>query len=79
MPGKNQHVVPHEGKWAVKGEGNQHISTVHETQCEAIEQARKLARLEKREVLVHDRQGEIRLRETYRKVDDAVVSVCGSE
>jgi Uncharacterized protein conserved in bacteria (DUF2188) len=37
MPGKNQHVVPHEGKWAVKGEGNQHVSTVHETQCEALE------------------------------------------
>jgi hypothetical protein len=69
MPGKNQHVVPHEGKWAVKGEGNQHISTVHETQCEAIEQARKLARLEKLEMFVHDREGEIRSRETFCEAD----------
>jgi uncharacterized protein YdaT len=69
MPGKNQHVVPHEGKWAVKGEGNQHVSTVHETQCEAIEQARKLARLEKLEMFVHDREGEIRSRETFCEAD----------
>jgi uncharacterized protein YdaT len=70
MPGKNQHVVPHEGKWAVKGEGNQHISTVHETQGEAVEHARVLARLEKREVVVHGRQGDIRWRETFCKADD---------
>ena len=33
MTGKNQHVVPHEGKWAVKGEGSKRATSVHDTQA----------------------------------------------
>ena len=36
MNGKNQHVVPHEGKWAVKGDGNKRATSVHDTQAEAM-------------------------------------------
>lgn len=63
MAGKNQHVVPHNGKWAVKVEGNQRASTVHDTQAEAVEQGRVRARREKVELLVHGRDGEIRSRD----------------
>ena len=41
--GKNQHVVPHQGDWAVKGEGNERATSVHTTQEEAIERAREIA------------------------------------
>ena len=43
MSGKNQHVVPHEGGWAVKGAGNSRATSVHETQAQAIEAARNMA------------------------------------
>lgn len=32
MAGKNQHVVPHQDGWAVKGAGNQRATSVHDTQ-----------------------------------------------
>ena len=37
MSGKNQHVVPHELGWAVKGAGNSRATSIHSTQAEAIE------------------------------------------
>jgi hypothetical protein len=61
----NQHVVPHQGKWAVKGEGNQRATSIHETQAEATKRARDLARRQKSELLVHGRDGEILFREPF--------------
>ncbi len=34
---KNQHVVPYNDLWAVRGEGNFKVTSVHQTQAEAIE------------------------------------------
>lgn len=42
--GKNQHVVPHNGEWAVKGEGNGKATSVHRTQQEAIDAGRGIAK-----------------------------------
>lgn len=42
--GKNQHVVPQGGDWAVKPAGGQRASSVHETQREAIDRGRKISR-----------------------------------
>ena len=36
MAGKNQHVVPHQDGWAVKGAGNQRATSVHDTQQQAM-------------------------------------------
>ncbi len=41
--GKNQHVVPHDGFWAVRGEENQRVTLIHRTQEEAIQAARNIA------------------------------------
>ena len=41
MSKKNQHVVPHESGWAVKGAGNSRATSVHGTQREAIAAARE--------------------------------------
>ena len=35
MSGKNQHVVPHNDVWAVRGENNSKITSQHSTQVEA--------------------------------------------
>ena len=67
MAGKNQHVVPHNQSWAVKGAGNQRATSIHETQQRAIEAAREIAIGQRSELLVHGRNGQIRERNTYGK------------
>lgn len=65
MSKKNQHVVPHDGGWAVRGAGNQRASSVHETQREAIAAARSTAINQRSEMLIHGENGQIRERNTY--------------
>jgi len=62
---KNQHVVPHNGDWAVKKEGSERATTVVATQKEAIERAKEVAKNQNVELLIHGRDGRIRERESY--------------
>jgi hypothetical protein len=62
---KHQHVVPHDGKWAVRGEGNQRVTSTHGTQREAIEAAREIAKNNYSELVVHGSDGRIRDRDHY--------------
>jgi uncharacterized protein YdaT len=61
----DQHVVPHEGGWAVRGEGSQRATSVHSTQREAAERAREIARHQGSEVVIHGRAGKIRDSDSY--------------
>jgi len=63
--GKNQHVVPHEDKWAVKGAGNKKATKVTDTQKEANEIAKEIAKNQKSEVLIHGKNGKIRDKNSY--------------
>ncbi len=63
--GKNQHVVPHEGNWGVRGEGNERVTSIHDTQREAIDAAREIARNQQSELLIHGRDGRIRARDSH--------------
>ena len=63
--GKNQHVVPHNNNWAVKGENNSKVTSIHNTQHEAIEQARNIAQNQKAELFIHGENGRIRERNSY--------------
>lgn len=65
MSGKNQHVVPHAGGWAVRGAGNGRATSVHDTQREAIDAARGIAQNQHSELLIHGRYGQIRDRDSY--------------
>lgn len=63
---KNIHVTHRsDGKWAVKGEGDEKASSLHETHHEAIEVARQLARNNKAELFIHDRENKIRNRDSF--------------
>jgi hypothetical protein len=62
---KNQHVVRREEGWAVRGEGNARDTSLHRTQARAIDAARDIARNQRSEVVIHDRQGRIRDRDSY--------------
>ena len=59
-----QHVVPHPSGWAVRGEGNSRATSVHDTQREAINVAREIARNQGGELLIHGRDGQIRERDS---------------
>ena len=63
--GKNQHVVPHNGKWAVRGEGNSRVTRTYETQRQAESAARSIAKREKSEVVIHRPNGQIRDMDSY--------------
>lgn len=67
MSKRNQHVVPHESGWAVKGAGNSRASSIHGTQRAAIIAAREAAMRQGSEMLVHSEDGRIRERNTYGK------------
>jgi hypothetical protein len=63
--GANQHVVPVDGGWGVRGEGNSRLTSVHETQARAIDAGRDIARNQHSELLVHGRNGQIRERDSH--------------
>ena len=62
---KNQHVVPRDDGWAVKGAGNSRATSVHDTQAGAIARAREIAQNQQSELLIHGRDGRIRARDSY--------------
>ncbi|WP_421702154.1 DUF2188 domain-containing protein [Aliiroseovarius sp.] len=65
MAKRNQHVVPHDRGWAVRGAGAQRASSVHSTQSEAISAARQTAHNQGSELLIHGRNGQIRARDSH--------------
>jgi hypothetical protein len=65
MPKKPVHVTPREDGWAVMREGNARASSVHLTQKEAEQKGRQTARKDKTEFYLHNKQGQIRERDSY--------------
>ena len=63
--GENQHVVPFGDQWAVRGEGNERRTSIHDTQRDAIDAARDIARNQQSELLIHGEGGQIRARDSY--------------
>jgi uncharacterized protein YdaT len=62
---KNQHVVPREDGWGVRGEGNARDTSHHRTQKEAINTARRIAQNQHSEVVIHRPDGRIRDKDSY--------------
>jgi len=67
--GKNQHVVPHNGEWAVRGAGNDRVTSIHSTQAEAQAAARQIAINQQSEVVIHRPDGRIRDKDSYGNDD----------
>ncbi len=65
MSGKNQHVVPHQDGWAVKGAGNQRATSVYQTQQQAVDAAREIARNQHSELVIHRPNGRIRDKDSH--------------
>jgi hypothetical protein len=65
MTKSNQHVVPHQGDWAVRGEGNSRVTSIHSTQSSAYDAAREIAINNKSEVVIHRPDGTIRDKDSF--------------
>jgi uncharacterized protein YdaT len=64
--GKNQHVTKHpDGGWQVKGAGNEKATKVTDTQKQAIDAAKEIAKHQKSEVVIHGTDGKIRDKDSY--------------
>jgi len=65
--GKNIHVThrKEEKKWAVIGEGDKRASGRYDTQHEAIKAGQPLAKKNKSELVIHDRENKIRDKDSY--------------
>ena len=63
--GKNQWVVRHGDKWAVKREGNKRATKVTDTQKQAINVAKEIAQNQKSELIIQGRDGKIRSKDSY--------------
>lgn len=66
---RNQHVVPHNNGWAVKGAGNGKATKVVDTQKEAIGIAKQIAKNQQSELVIHRPDGRIRDKESYGNDD----------
>lgn len=62
---RDYHVVRNNEEWKVKREGSERASSVHDTQSEAINAGRELARNNRTELVIHDRQNRIRDKDSY--------------
>ena len=64
MATRNQHVVPRGHRWAVRKAGAEKVTRRFDTQQEAIEAARSIARNQGGEVFIYGRDGRIRERDS---------------
>ena len=62
---RNIHVVPRNDGWAIRKEGTSRATSVHETQRDAVEAGREIARNQSSELVIHGRDGRIRERDSY--------------
>lgn len=63
----NQHVTPNGDVWQVKGAGNKKATKIFNTQYEAINCGREIAKNQCSELFIHGENGQIRDRDSYGK------------
>lgn len=65
MSKKNQHVVPTENGWGIRGEGNSRLTKVTPTKAEALEVGKEIAKNQGVELFIHGKDGKIQDRDSY--------------
>lgn len=64
MSKRDQHVVPRDGGWAVRGAGAARDTSRHRTQTAAVSRARQLAGRQGTELVIHRPNGRIRAKDS---------------
>lgn len=65
MSKRNVHVVPHDGDWAIKRPNTARASEVFDRKSDALETGREMARQDHSELVIHDRKGVIRDKDSF--------------
>jgi hypothetical protein len=65
MANKEQHIVPHGKDWGVRGDGNKRLTVITPTKAEAEKIGRDIARNQRTELVIHDKHGIIRDKDSY--------------
>jgi hypothetical protein len=65
MKKKNIHIVPNSGQWGIKRDDSERISELFETQEKAVNRGRSIAKRDRVELFIHDRDGQIIERDSY--------------
>ncbi|MCW5626701.1 MAG: DUF2188 domain-containing protein [Burkholderiales bacterium] len=60
MTRKNQHIVPHGDRWAIKGADKKRATSLHGTQRRAADAGRRIADNQGSELVIHRSNGRIR-------------------
>ena len=65
MAKKNQHVVPDNKKWGIKGEGNSKITKNFDKKEDAVDAARQIAKNQQSELVIHKKDGTIQNKNSF--------------
>ncbi|MDZ7854776.1 DUF2188 domain-containing protein [Sphaerotilus sp.] len=65
MSKRNQHVVPHEDGWAVRGAGTERVTQVFDHKQDAVSRAREIAKNQQTELVVHGQNGQIQYKDSH--------------
>ncbi len=65
MSKRNQHVVPREDGWAVRGAGAQRDTRVFDRKQDAVDRAREISHNQKSELVVHGQTGRIQYKDSH--------------
>ncbi|QMW05420.1 DUF2188 domain-containing protein [Spirosoma foliorum] len=65
MAKSNVHIVPRGDQWAVKRANGQRATRLVDTQQDAIDVGRNIARHQQVELIIHNQDGQINRRDSY--------------
>ena len=71
--GKVQHVIPSNNHWAIRSAGSTSPTLTYETQAEALEAAKRIAKGQHSEVVIHSRDGRITHRVSVSNADELML------
>lgn len=67
MTNRNQHVVPRDDHWAVRGAGAKKDTEHFDRKQDAVDRAREISQNQGTELLIHGRNGQIQSKDSHGK------------
>jgi uncharacterized protein YdaT len=65
MSKRNQHVVPRDDQWAVRGAGAKRDTELFDRKQEAVDRAREISQNQQTELVVHGQNGRIQYKDSH--------------
>lgn len=65
MSKRNQHVVPRDDQWAVRGAGAKRDTELFDRKQDAVDRARQISQNQQTELVVHGQNGRIQYKDSH--------------